>query len=159
MRFVVHTALIVVLTLTMARLVSAQRPAAAVEDFTQHTMQLAPEPSSDFNTSPTADVHITEARLIRDVETLVLDTLNNQGGTPSLVLGVLNRLKGISDKNLSQWPEASRFRYQLLDLTPLLVIKLAVRDRENVSYIWCTGPRLATSKHTLDTRWLRSPCV
>jgi hypothetical protein len=124
-----------------------------IEDFARLTIRLVPEPDTDFNTSPSKDVHTTENALIQDAENLVLQALNRgqsvQGQSP--VLSTLGKLKEISDKNLKQWPTDSRFRYKVLDLAPLVVIKFGIRDRETFR---AYGIPSRVDRAT-NARWLR----
>jgi hypothetical protein len=64
---------------------------------------------------------------------------------------VLEGLKVISDKTLSSWPERQRFRYEVLDLKTVFVMKFGIRDFE--TFRAYGNPVSVTGK--VNKQWIR----
>jgi hypothetical protein len=75
-----------------------------------------------------------ETRLFDQAADIVADGLNagSPPGSPQeRAIAILKQLEKISIETNAFWPEESRFHFQVLDLSPAVLVKMTVRSRES----------------------------
>lgn len=70
-----------------------------------------------------------ESRLFEDAAALVAEALNQTDlrAPGDRATSVLEELRKLSDTVNAQWPEENRFRFQILELGPMLVVRMSIR--------------------------------
>lgn len=75
-----------------------------------------------------------ESRLADQLMQVFLEAMNasaaTTGSPPEIAAAVMSRLEKMSAVTNAGWPEESRLRYQILDLSPAIVIKTGFRSHE-----------------------------
>jgi hypothetical protein len=104
------------------------------QDFKTLALRLAGEPPDDCGLvdekEPSATHLQAENELFAQVDRAMLKALNTRTGSPvAAAEKTLQELQRIGQQVDRDWPEERQFHYQLLDISPLIVVKLAIRSR------------------------------
>ena len=110
-------------------------PPSDFHQLLQEMAQLSPNPCGPSH-GKQEDWHSEdlELRLFSQAADVVVHSLNAGPGPSSSpeqrASAALNELEQVSSKTNATWPEENRFHFQLLDLSPALVVKMNIRAQE-----------------------------
>jgi hypothetical protein len=100
----------------------------------QELVAYSPDPCDPLNNNENNwHTSAIESRLFDAAAGIVADALNDSTtvrGTKDRASAALNRLKDESARINTEWPEENRFHFELLDLAPILVVKMGIRSHE-----------------------------
>lgn len=113
---------------------SCAQQADSISDFRQILQKVAeykPDPCGPpyGENEDSTDV---DSKLFRQAAEFVIQALNATGpGSPrDRATGAVKKLEGMSAEINASWPEENRLHFQIFDLPPALVVKMAVRTHE-----------------------------
>lgn len=117
--------------------------AARFQGLAQELSGIAPfEECTDPSAFQSKSIYGREDKLFEAASGVVLDALDSHPSDPvQAVTEALERLRRLSQKSEMAWDPATRFRYQVLNIAPALVVKFAVRTQETYA-TYIHGPAL-----------------
>jgi hypothetical protein len=120
------------------RILRAQQ-AQAAPTFEDLLQKLSSAPADSCRARPGQDLSDLELRLFMQADSAIARALNDDegsrpGATPrARAIGALKRLELASAEINRAWPDDKRFHFELLDLPPILVVKMTYRNRARFS--------------------------
>jgi len=110
-------------------------PTDPAQDFTQQLLKIAAEPPDrcDPQSNKDEDDAKTESSVFGDAVEIIVAELNTTPASPEPVLDraieALKKLEQTSAEINVAWPDVDRFHFQILDVSPALVLKVTFRTR------------------------------
>jgi hypothetical protein len=113
---------------------SGPQPQDVFRQSLQESVAYSPDPcDSPHGSENNWDSPAIESRLFDAAERIVADALNDSAATQvprDRASAALKRLVEESARINAGWPEESRFRFEVLDIAPILVVRIGVRTHE-----------------------------